>query len=248
MKAECIPGDCTYDVQVNATYDLAGDVITMSNGSTGQPITFSYTYDSAVRLQTLTSNWTTGADHPPTLFQANSTSQSQPSYGLAGLLYAELGLPSGSQTASVTQVRTYDDRLRINGETYTASAVETTSPTGSSGTISITGTEQSTQIGQTAATGTVTISGAERSTQINPCEPHSSCPETIYDSGTITVTVNGSQYTTGYSEGLLLCGALSSVFRAASRTRAARGIGVSVCSSFNFPQVEHRGGSRSGYR
>jgi YD repeat-containing protein len=43
MKAECIPGDCNYDVKVNATYDRAGDVVIQTNGSTLQPVIFGYT-------------------------------------------------------------------------------------------------------------------------------------------------------------------------------------------------------------
>jgi len=53
----------------------------------------------------------------------------------------------------------------------------------------------------TSGTGSVTISGSERSVTFDPCAPAHSCPQTIYDGGTITVTVNGVQAgSTGYGQ------------------------------------------------
>jgi YD repeat-containing protein len=201
QKSECIPGDCTFDIQLNPAYDLAGDLTQLSNGSTAQSVTFSYAYDSAVRLQSLTSSWSS-ADHPATLFLADSTLSGSTSYGPVGLLNASLGIPSGSGTAQVTQARLYDNRGRITAEAYNASAVSSSSATHSMGVITITPFNASDSASAQPGTGTVTISGTEQSTVINPCEPHSSCPETIYDSGTVTVTVNGTPYTTGYGEGM----------------------------------------------
>ncbi len=154
-----------------------------------------------MRLQSLTSNWS-GADHPATLFEANSTTSGNTSYGPVGLLYAQLGIPSGSQTAEVTQTRGYDNRGRITNDVYNASAVNSTAATKSTGVITITPFNGSDSSTAHAGNGSVTISGTEQSTVINPCEPHSSCPTTIYDSGTVTVTINGTKYMTGYGEGM----------------------------------------------
>jgi len=51
-------------------------------GTTGQPLLLTYTYDSAERLLTASSNWASSGDtkHPGTLFQA-STNASLPAYG-----------------------------------------------------------------------------------------------------------------------------------------------------------------------
>lgn len=119
-KESCIPGDCNYDVKVNATYDLAGDLATLSNGSPTQPITLSYKYDTAGRLSSITSSWT-GTNHPSTVFEANSTSPA--SYGPAGLQYALLG-GTTSSAATVILSRAYDNRLRpvYEGDTNSADA------------------------------------------------------------------------------------------------------------------------------
>lgn len=69
----------------------------------------------------------------------------------------------------------------------------------SSGTVPING---ALQIYATSGTGTVTIGGAERSKTTNPCVVvHRSCPVTIYDSGAVSVTVNGVQSSTTYGQG-----------------------------------------------
>ena len=58
----------------------------------------------------------------------------------------------------------------------------------------------------TSASGTVTISGAENSTTIDPCADQqpirnrpSSCPRTVWDSGTVSMTVNGITNSTAYA-------------------------------------------------
>jgi RHS repeat-associated protein len=87
--------------------------------------------------------------------------------------------------------------------------------TASGGSFSINGSLQQTQAhAATSASGTVTINGAEQSVEIDPCgggaAPNTSgapratpniigsCPRTIYDSGTVTITVNGFQATYHY--------------------------------------------------
>src|SRR5882724_7250342 len=60
-----------------------------------------------------------------------------------------------------------------------------------SGSVAVAGTEQSTGGAATSGSGTVTISGTEGSVCL--------CPPTIYDTGTVSVTVNGVQKSVTYS-------------------------------------------------
>src|SRR5262249_53846676 len=81
-----------------------------------------------------------------------------------------------------------------------------------SGSVTLSGTLQS-KAGTAAAAGhvSITISGAEMSTTIDPCynpdiiPPDGgsgpSCPQTRYDSGTVTITVNGHADSAGYGVG-----------------------------------------------
>lgn len=196
QRTECIPTNC-FNLPVKAFYDLGGDITSMTNGLQ-QPITFSYTYDGAARLQSLTSNWAPDCNHPGTLF-------SSPVYTAVGLTGATLGgLNSGcpnSTTNVITEARSYDNRLRITSESYSASAAEVSAPTGSVSVSSSTG-EQSKIVGAAPGTGSFSIYGTEQNTTIYvQCGPYGqTCPQTIYDSGTVTVSVNGTQYTDGYGQ------------------------------------------------
>lgn len=207
QKTSCISGTsggCFYSSTVSATYDGVGDVITLTNGSSTQPIQFTYGYDNAGRLSAITSNWTPDGNHPGTLFQANSVDP--PSYGPAGLLYAEYGL-SASQPATVTLTQAYDNRMRLffsaaqgkvgSGSTAGSATLAITgseqskgTATPASGSVTVNGSEQSKQTtnntGGTSSTGVILISGNEQSGY--PCQTN--CP-LIYDSGTIYVDLNG---------------------------------------------------------
>lgn len=197
-KSAAIPGDFNWDINVTAQYDKAGDTLSLTNGSPLQPITFTDTYNGAGQLSTLTSSWYPDANHPQTIFQANSTSTTAPAYGPSGgLMNAALGFPSGSPNPDATLVRAYDARLRASSGTFHANAVELSSPTGS---IPISGSEQSKTVGTSSGTGWFTINGGENTTTIQVgCGPYGqTCSETIYDSGTVTVTINGTQYQTSY--------------------------------------------------
>ena len=53
----------------------------------------------------------------------------------------------------------------------------------------------------TPATGSVTVNGSEQSVEINPCAPSGElCPQTIYDTGTVSVAVNGFWVSVSYGE------------------------------------------------
>jgi RHS repeat-associated protein len=58
-------------------------------------------------------------------------------------------------------------------------------------------TSTTTSVAATATVGIVTGSGAEWQS-IDPCEPHSSCPQTVPNSGTVSLTIDGFTSTGSY--------------------------------------------------
>jgi len=72
--------------------------------------------------------------------------------------------------------------------------------TNATGTITISGTEQNANSQPaTAGHGSVTISGTEQSSVIDPCaDSGGSCPHTIWDFGSVSITVNGHTDTYNY--------------------------------------------------
>src|SRR6266404_8016517 len=72
--------------------------------------------------------------------------------------------------------------------------------TGSTGSFSIAGSEKSAQTAPaTSGSGSVTISGAERHKSVNQCPPYR-CFTTIYDFGSVSITVNGVPTSTSYGQ------------------------------------------------
>jgi YD repeat-containing protein len=119
------------------TYDLAGNLLTSTSGvgptPTATPFLFTNTFDSAGRLQTVVSNWTTN-------YTTNATNVfpaalfSNPSYAAFG------GLTSATFGSGLTLSRTYDNRQRVISETDTGTGA--TAGTPGSATVTITGSEQ----------------------------------------------------------------------------------------------------------
>lgn len=71
------------------------------------------------------------------------------------------------------------------------------------GSVTISGNEQSNPQSASSGTATVTIGGFEGSDTIDPCqdqEPPRSCPRTVWDIGTVTITVNGVQKSASYGQ------------------------------------------------
>jgi RHS repeat-associated protein len=116
------------------------------------------------------------------------------------------------QSKQVTQPATASSGVfTVNGALQTKAAVLASS---SSGSVTFSGNEQS-KAGTPATPGriSVTVNGFEASFTTDPCadqgaEPPSgrggtplSCPHTIYDGGTVTVTVNGHPDSAPYSSG-----------------------------------------------
>ena len=139
------------------SYDLAGNLAYSTDGVTPVPATasaqlpscsvsapswaatatilnFANCYDAAGRLQTLASNWAI-VGTAQSLFSA-PPSRGTPSYAaFGGLTNAAFG------NAGIALNRTYDNRLRITGESDTASTGSTATP--GSTAVTITGAEQS---------------------------------------------------------------------------------------------------------
>jgi YD repeat-containing protein len=109
------------------TYDLAGNLLTSTDGTTPSPttpgatLTFTNVLDGAGRLSTVTSNWSDPL-HPLTLFSAQTgetppcaNSSSAPYAASGGLQNAAFGIGSANVSA-LTLKRAYDSRLRTNCE------------------------------------------------------------------------------------------------------------------------------------
>ena len=108
-NSQCTPQNCPNGVAfpVSYSYDLLGDVLTSTNG-TG--VTFSYTYDAAARLSTMTSSLQ-DSNHPATM--------------LSGLQYNSLGSLTASSAGALNESFKFDCRGRILGY---ASAIAPATP------------------------------------------------------------------------------------------------------------------------
>ena len=186
-EQQCTPANCAGTAYTPAyTYDLAGGVLTATAGlpssvigAPSSAMQFTYAYDTVHRLSSVLSNITQSANYPSILFEANSTSPV--SYGPIGLMYAQSGVNSSTNTPALILTRTYDNRGRVLSETDEATAEQLTAATGSAGSITISGAEQS----GTSGSATISINSM-------PGGP---------ESGIITVTVKGIGIPVHWSEG-----------------------------------------------
>ncbi len=96
----------------------------------------------------------------------------------------------------------------------------TTSATPGTGWAAAGGSEQSVTAPSTASTGWVTINGSEQSTTVldpnDPCDPVCGAYITVYDIGTVTITVNGISESVNYG-----------------RSSTASGLAATLASNFN---------------
>ena len=121
-EAQCAVAPCSTTYSLQYTYDLAGNTTSSTNGLqlTSLPgFGISYGYDPAGRLAKVTSTWSDSA-HPPVLFEADQTINGTPAYGPSGLLTAAyLGVPAGATLGNLSDIRSYDNRLRLLSKTVT---------------------------------------------------------------------------------------------------------------------------------
>lgn len=128
------------------TYDLAGNLLTSTDGTTPTPttpgatLTFTSTFSGAGRLLTMSSNWA-DATHPATLFSL-PTGQQTPCSTPLTVQYAASGqLVNAAFGNGLFLNRGYDLRLRMNCEVDTGNIV--TTPTSGYAAVTVTGAEQS---------------------------------------------------------------------------------------------------------
>jgi RHS repeat-associated protein len=100
--------------------------------------------------------------------------------------------PAGKQRRNTSNAIGLLTEVDEPGETFAGSD--------SSGTLTINGTLQGQTGSGSPAAGTVTISGEEQSTVVDNCQDFGgSCPRTIWDSGTVSITVNGHVDSVSYN-------------------------------------------------
>jgi hypothetical protein len=149
-EQECAPSGCATGspYAIAYGYDLAGDLTYSTNGISTTPgapaqVAFTSAYDGAGRLQALQTSWNNNSAHPGCLFAAQTASlPATPECSqIITTPYAAFGglVTAGYGNGLLTVSRTYDNRLRINGETDTGSLAATPG----TATVTITGAEQS---------------------------------------------------------------------------------------------------------
>jgi len=166
-------------VNVNNTYDSAGRLVTQSHPNTGSSdpndVVESFGYDSAGRQLSVA--------HPDGQVQRNAF----------GASVTELGGVTSQQGSTSTYGYGFpevgEDEAYMQRQQWTdgfGRIIEVDEPSTSSSTLG-------------TATVYVGNGGGQESQTFNPCEPHASCPETAYNSGLVSLTVNG--YTASASYG-----------------------------------------------
>ena len=186
--SQCTPQTCPASYyNTTYTYDALGDLATMALPLNLFSLT--YTYNAGARLGSISSSLN-DPNHPGLL--------------LSGITYGPFGIVSRQFGNLAVEEKTYSARGWQSGSSdFLASGeYEIAPPTSGAATISIGGSERSTQqliSGATHSTGTVTISGAEQRVQGTDCPPGPPCY--IYDNGTVTITLMGTPFQVTYDQG-----------------------------------------------
>lgn len=160
----------------NPENSFAGCPTVATNTYTSGTVGYSYDANSNVAGKTVT-----GTQNPATPGSGSGTA--------SGSEQSIAGAPATSGTGTVTFAGTLQSK-QVLSQAATAGA----------GSVTFGGSLQSKQIqtqGATAGTGSVSISGNERSKQVR-CPLHCT---TIFDTGTLTITVNGHSDSASYAEG-----------------------------------------------
>jgi RHS repeat-associated protein len=187
---QCTPQNCGSGYfSLPLGYDLGGDITSAGNGA---GTTFGYGYNGAAELNIVTSSLS-DANHPATLLSSTTYTP------VAALASAQLG-------NGATERRAYNSRLWLQSSSTTDPTGGTATPGSGSVTIGGPGEQSIPGAAATPASGSVTISGTEGSHTITNSCCHviagrcESCQQTIYDTGTVTITVNGTPYSTNYGQ------------------------------------------------
>jgi len=180
---QCTPQNCgTGYFSLPYGYDLLGDITSAGNG---MGVTIGYGFDGAAELLNVTSTLS-DASHPATLF-------SNPTYTPFGAI-SSVQLGNG-----VNETRSYNTRLWL--QSLSAKNPTGGTATAGSGSVTITGSEQSLPPSPTPGSITVYPTGNSDATYTQyPCGV-STCPVYgVYDTGTVSLTVNGFASFVGYGQ------------------------------------------------
>jgi RHS repeat-associated protein len=226
------------------TYDLLGNLATFGNGA---GVVFSNGYNQASRLTGITNTNYVDTNHPAALLSgvtynafgapltATLGNGVTDSIGYATRGWMQTLTSTGNVAAPATAGSgslTITGAERMNGSAATVATGSVTfsgteqstqvlnqAAAAGSGSFTVTGSEQSKQVLTTAAvsgTGSVTISGSERTKQVAyQCGQYSTCYYTVPDTGTVSITVNGLTKSISYGNGdtsATLASALASAF------------------------------------
>lgn len=214
------------------TSDLLGRPISVSNpyGPSDTAVYTAYTYDPLGRVTQVTPPGSTGSYQNS--YGIESTSIDATAHMIRTVTSTD---PAGKQRKRYTDglgLRQVDEpgqsggqagsgSISISGTEQSVSVQNGGGATAGTGSVTMSGTERSTSVlthNATVATGTVTIYGSEESGTTDPCqdlEPPQSCPRTIWDSGTVYLTINGVTKTVNYgmnSNGTGIASGLASAF------------------------------------
>jgi YD repeat-containing protein len=113
------------------TYDLEGNLYKSSNGmpsSVWPNFLTTYDFDSGNRLFRVSTTWNDTA-HPGTLFEVAQAVNDIAPFGPVGWTAAHFGINPQQQQAALAQTRTYDNRIRLTGETAFANPLIATTVT-----------------------------------------------------------------------------------------------------------------------
>jgi RHS repeat-associated protein len=187
-------------------------------GPSETPVYTSYAYDLLGRtISTTPPALTSGvAQNPYTVTFTGETSlftdpaghqRKQYSNGIGQLVQVDEPGPAGGQAGAGS--------IAVSGTERSASVPNGGGATAGIGSVTIGGSDRSTQVlthNATNATGTVNISGSDNSTTVDLCAgqgidptrgddgPPRSCPMTVWDSGTVSLTINGTTQSVGYGQ------------------------------------------------
>jgi RHS repeat-associated protein len=224
-NSQCTPQNCAgtpFSVTYSG-YNVLGGPASSTNGA---GVVLSYGYNTAGRLTSLQSSLN-DATHPGTL--------------LSGIHYNAFGsdVTSTIGSAPLTDSRAYDLRGRL-----TSISVGNSSATSSSSTVSISGSEQSTQ--SQTPTGlpssvTLRIYGGEQMACTHFIQG-GDCSKYVYDTGSVTITVNGCTTTVGYganSTAVSIASTLASGFSCSTVTARASSYNITFTSVSNSSSANY---------
>jgi RHS repeat-associated protein len=234
---QCVLSACGSGAYNDVEYDRdgAGDLTSLTTPRNG----VTATYDDAGHLTSLTPGWTPDVNHPSTLLTSASYTPN------GGWSTASFGNGT-AETYSYTPG--WLTGMQVAGENQTSPA------TSSSGTISLTGSEQSKQVITTQgvkATGTVTITGTDGTYRVCVPNGHGGQTCTTYsDTGSFTVTVGSFTATVNYTSetDAYLAGQMATALSASGSpvTATSSGSVITVTSLIVGPSGDYSLSASSG--